>query len=122
MNIYTNKYILIHNQFDDCWIIINNKVYDVTSFLDKHPGGSDIILDFAGKDATEEFRDIGHSENAKKMLEKYLIGKVSNDCIRTDYSERNTAPVSNSSFGSKLMVSLFLLAIIRFLVFYLYLI
>lgn len=29
-----------HNTKDDCWIVVNSKIWDVTDFLDKHPGGS----------------------------------------------------------------------------------
>lgn len=38
-----------HNSRDSCWIIIQGQVYDVTDFLDEHPGGASIILRHAGK-------------------------------------------------------------------------
>jgi L-lactate dehydrogenase (cytochrome) len=41
-----------HNSRDDCWVIIDGNVYDVTDFLENHPGGEDIIIANAGKDAT----------------------------------------------------------------------
>ena len=66
-----------HNKKDDCWIVIDNMVCDVTKFLKEHPGGSDVILDFAGKDATESFNDVGHSNDAKQMLTEYKIGVLS---------------------------------------------
>ncbi|KZT36375.1 hypothetical protein SISSUDRAFT_70436 [Sistotremastrum suecicum HHB10207 ss-3] len=47
-----------HNSRESCWIIVHGKVYDVTEFLDDHPGGSKIILKYAGKDATEEYDPI----------------------------------------------------------------
>ena len=40
-----------HNTRQDCWMVIEDKVYDVTSWIDKHPGG-DLILSYAGLDAT----------------------------------------------------------------------
>ncbi|WVQ73975.1 hypothetical protein IAR50_003556 [Cryptococcus sp. DSM 104548] len=40
------------------WIVVHGKVYDVTDFLDEHPGGAEIILKYAGKDATEEYEPI----------------------------------------------------------------
>lgn len=52
-------------------IIINNKKYDITEFINEHPGGSDVFID--GADMTEEFNKIGHSKDAIKLLEKYLI-------------------------------------------------
>ena len=45
---YTLQEIAKHSSHDDCWIIIRNKVYDVTSFVDKHPGGP-LIYSGAGK-------------------------------------------------------------------------
>lgn len=47
-----------HNSRESCWIIVHGNVYDVTEFLDDHPGGSKIILKYAGKDATEEYDPI----------------------------------------------------------------
>ena len=44
-----------HTSGDDCWIVVNNKVYDVTAFLDDHPGGRAVIEQVAGMDGTEAF-------------------------------------------------------------------
>lgn len=41
---YTMDDVEIHDEEDDCWIVIDNKVYDVTDFLDEHPGGGELIL------------------------------------------------------------------------------
>lgn len=46
--LYTAKDLKEHTTEDDCWIAINNKVYDVTHFLDEHPGGFDIIVTNTG--------------------------------------------------------------------------
>jgi len=64
-----------HTKEEDCWLVIHGRVHDVTKFLDEHPGGFDIILSSTGKDATEDFEEIGHSNSAKEMLAKYVIGK-----------------------------------------------
>ena len=37
-----------HTAEDDCWVIIHGKVYDVTDFLDSHPGGPEYLTDFSG--------------------------------------------------------------------------
>lgn len=63
-----------HTTDKSCWLVVHGKVYDVTDFLEEHPGGYDIILTSTGKDATQDFEEIGHSNSAKKLLEKYLIG------------------------------------------------
>lgn len=44
-----------HTTQEDCWIVINDRVFDVTPFLKSHPGGRWIILEYAGKDATQRF-------------------------------------------------------------------
>ncbi|KAL5189764.1 Cytochrome B5 isoform D [Glycine soja] len=50
------------------------KVLDVTKFLEEHPGGEEVILEVAGKDATKEFDVIGHSKAAQNMVLKYQVG------------------------------------------------
>ncbi|KAJ7594884.1 FMN-dependent dehydrogenase-domain-containing protein [Mycena floridula] len=54
----SGKTVAEHNSRESCWIIVHGKVYDVTEFLDDHPGGSKIILKYAGKDATQEYEPI----------------------------------------------------------------
>jgi cytochrome b involved in lipid metabolism len=71
---FSVKEIAQHNKRDDCWFIIEDKVYDVTSFVDKHPGG-DILLSHAGMEATDIF-DAFHADATSKMLINYEIGTV----------------------------------------------
>ncbi|KAK4103739.1 hypothetical protein N658DRAFT_445171 [Parathielavia hyrcaniae] len=59
-----------HNKSDDCWVIVHGRAYDVTEFLPEHPGGSKIILKYAGKDATEEFDPIHPPDTLEKYLPK----------------------------------------------------
>ena len=61
------------------WTVIHDKVYDITKFLDEHPGGEEILIENAGIDATENFEDVGHSSDAREMLEEYFIGDVHED-------------------------------------------
>ncbi len=60
----------------DCWMVIEGKVYDVTKFLDEHPGGEDILIDSAGRDSTREFEDVGHSNEARSQLEELYVGEL----------------------------------------------
>lgn len=48
-----------HTKKDDCWIAINGVVYDVSRYIDKHPGGPANLLHHAGADGTRSFKDIG---------------------------------------------------------------
>ena len=61
-----------HNKIHDCWVIVNNKVYDVTKLIKLHPGGVNAIMKYAGTDCTKHFNF--HSKKAKKIWEEYLIG------------------------------------------------
>ncbi|KAI0669650.1 glyoxylate dehydrogenase [Trametes maxima] len=56
--VLTASEVAAHASRESCWIIVHGKVYDVTDFLDEHPGGSKIILKYAGKDATEAYEPI----------------------------------------------------------------
>ena len=58
------------------WMVIHDKVYDVSKFLDEHPGGEEILIEHAGQDATEPFEDVGHSTDARDMMKDYLIGEL----------------------------------------------
>ncbi|KAA0704894.1 Cytochrome b5 [Triplophysa tibetana] len=64
------------NSFKSTWIIIHNKVYDVTKFLEEHPGGEEVLREQAGGDATESFEDVGHSTDAREMASSMLIGEL----------------------------------------------
>ncbi|KAJ2818448.1 Cytochrome b5 type B (outer mitochondrial membrane) [Coemansia furcata] len=73
---YTGEQIKQHSTREDIWIVVHGKVYDVTKFLDEHPGGEEVILEHAGIDATEAFEDIGHSDDARDLLKEYFIGDL----------------------------------------------
>ena len=45
------------NEDKSIWMVIHDKVYDVTKFLDEHPGGEEILVEHAGQDATEPFEE-----------------------------------------------------------------
>lgn len=78
---YSFKEIAKHNKSDDCWIILGSKVYNVTSFLNDHPGGSEILMEHAGNNATDGFIEAGHVSNYSiiQMMKDFLIGVVSEE-------------------------------------------
>lgn len=78
--IYSTSDVSAHHSRQDCWLIINSKVYNVSDFIDQHPGGAANIIRVCGKDATTAFETQdgrgGHSSQANAMLADYLIGTV----------------------------------------------
>ncbi len=85
-----------HNNKDDCWIIVDGKIYgkaydlfishkfllqffyfkkDVTTYIDSHPGG-DAILRNAGADSTEGFRGEQHPGTVETVISDYYIGDL----------------------------------------------
>merc|ERR1739848_649719 len=71
--------VATHNRKSSCWVIIHNKVYDITEFLVQHPGGEEVLLDVGGQEASEAFEDVGHSNDARDMLADYEIGTIHPD-------------------------------------------
>ena len=78
---YTYEEVKCHNTLNDCWIICNNNVYNITHFLNKHPGGNKIILDYGGLHITNNYISALHSMYAYNMLSKYKIGSIINTII-----------------------------------------
>ncbi|XP_062377432.1 cytochrome b5 isoform X1 [Sardina pilchardus] len=67
------------NTFKSTWIIINHNIYDVTKFLEEHPGGEEVLREQGGGDATESFEDVGHSTDAREMAKDMVVGKLHPD-------------------------------------------
>jgi len=65
-----------HNKLDDCWIVAGPNVYDATTYLNDHPGGTNSILKFGGgrKDCLEDL--MFHSANARVIWKRYKIGTL----------------------------------------------
>ncbi|CAA2965862.1 cytochrome b5 [Olea europaea subsp. europaea] len=75
--------------------------------MDDHPGGDEVLLSSSGKDATADFEDIGHSDSAKEMMDKYLIGTIDMSTVPT---KRTFVPppqvASNANKGSDFMIKI----------------
>ncbi|KAH9477788.1 Ceramide very long chain fatty acid hydroxylase SCS7 [Psilocybe cubensis] len=90
IRIYTAEDVASHTESSSCWISRGGKVYDVSAFLSDHPGGDDLILQYAGKDVEEVMKDKlehEHSDSAYDMLDEYLIGRLGSgeSIIRDDW-------------------------------------
>ncbi|XP_067125047.1 cytochrome b5-like isoform X3 [Centruroides vittatus] len=88
--IYTLKEVSEKNNRQSIWLVIHNNVYDVTKFLCEHPGGEEVLLELAGKDATENFEDVGHSTDARELMKQYKIGVLcEEDQVKTTKESSN---------------------------------
>ncbi|KAF9437748.1 hypothetical protein BGZ76_011278 [Entomortierella beljakovae] len=103
---FTSTELAQHNTKDDLFIAIHGKVYDISGFIDEHPGGEEVLIDEAGRDATESFEDVGHSEEARDILSKLVIGTYVSDGTaskKTFHSTPKPIPASdNSDTGSSI--------------------
>ncbi|GAA0149557.1 oxidoreductase [Lithospermum erythrorhizon] len=75
LKIYSKEEVSLHNTRTDCWLIIKDKVYDVTSYVEEHPGG-DAILRHAGDDTTEGFYGPQHGGGVFQLIEDFHIGDL----------------------------------------------
>ena len=57
------------------WMVIDGNVLDLTAFFEEHPGGQDVLRNYAGKDATTIFNS-SHSTHAKQLAKSFVIGKL----------------------------------------------
>ncbi|KAM9675119.1 cytochrome b5-like [Dama dama] len=76
---YTLEEIQKHKHSKSTWLIIHYKVYDLTKFLEEHPGGEEVLREQAGGDATENFEDVGHSTDARELSKTFIIGELHPD-------------------------------------------
>uniref|UniRef100_A0A8C7AWG5 Cytochrome b5 n=1 Tax=Neovison vison TaxID=452646 RepID=A0A8C7AWG5_NEOVI len=80
---YTLEEIQKHNHSKSTWLILHHKVYDLTKFLEEHPGGEEVLREQAGGDATESFEDVGHSTDARELSQTYIIGELHPETLIT---------------------------------------
>lgn len=76
---FTAAEVEAHNSAKSCYVTLGGFVYDVTDFLDAHPGGSDLVLEYAGRDIEEILKDGSshtHSEAAYEVLDDSLVGSL----------------------------------------------
>jgi L-lactate dehydrogenase (cytochrome) len=84
----TGTEVAKHNNRQDCWVIVHGKAFDVTDFLPDHPGGENIILKFAGKDATETYDPIHPPDTLDKYLDQSKhLGPVDMNTVEQEEKE-----------------------------------
>ena len=84
--VYSLEEVAKHTSKTDLWIVVWNHVYNVTDYQEDHPGGKEFLLENAGADATTAYEDIGHSTDAREILENFRIGKVTDE----DWTDHET--------------------------------
>nr|XP_050027176.1 cytochrome b5 reductase 4-like isoform X1 [Dermacentor andersoni]XP_054922407.1 cytochrome b5 reductase 4-like isoform X1 [Dermacentor andersoni]XP_054922408.1 cytochrome b5 reductase 4-like isoform X1 [Dermacentor andersoni] len=95
----TYEELVKHNKKDDAWICLKGRVYNVTPYMEYHPGGVDELLRGVGTDATDLFNQVHKWVNFESMLEKCLIGKLVGPAIQV---RKSSFPVPRIPFIKKL--------------------
>lgn len=79
--------ISLHDRLEDCWMVIEGQVHDLSAYVPRHPAADEVLEIWCGRDATEGMRtkDRGrdHSARAWRMLDRYRIGALALDDTET---------------------------------------
>lgn len=109
---YTWEEIKKHDKDNDCWVVMNDKVLDVSKFLNEHPGGLDPIKDMAGEDITSSFESIGHTSTAVVRSKQMIVGRLDPSCQKKKpmsaqpaqkWSESNINDLKNYKGATKII-------------------
>ncbi|KAM3460586.1 hypothetical protein MY5147_006128 [Beauveria neobassiana] len=73
---YSMEEVAKHNTKEDLWVVVKGVVMDLSNWLDDHPGGPQAIMNFMGRDATEEFEMLHDDEVIPKYAPNQVIGRV----------------------------------------------
>ncbi|NP_001387705.1 uncharacterized protein LOC123956256 isoform 1 [Mus musculus] len=72
----TEEELKKHNKKEDCWICIRGFVYNVSPYMEYHPGGEDELMRAAGADGTDLFNEVHRWVNYESMLKECLVGRM----------------------------------------------
>ena len=97
--VYTEEEVAKHNKEDDCWLIIDGKVYDVSNFLQDHPGGKKVLLSEGGKDASKKFKMFHSPSVLPTYGDELLIGVVGDKAAMQRSKKADTARQVIESMG-----------------------
>ncbi|XP_030537945.2 cytochrome B5-like [Rhodamnia argentea] len=102
--VFTLSQVAQHKSRKDCWFVIKGRVLNVTSFLEEHPGGEEVLLEWAGKDASKAFEDIGHSKAAQTLVLKYQVGVLEGHTVQDQDADKYAAPKEAKKEGMSAFV------------------
>ena len=75
---YTFADVQANDSASSCWSVINGNVYDLTGWINSHPGGSSRILNLCGTDGSSSFNAMhGGQSNPESRLQSFLLGPLS---------------------------------------------
>ena len=83
----TMKEVEKHNTRDDCWIVIESRCYDITKYVDVHPGGWLPLQNMAGKDCTDAFANYHPASVYEKLLPRFYIGYVTDTLDSLEFTK-----------------------------------
>jgi cytochrome b involved in lipid metabolism len=100
---YTAADVSAHNTSGNCWIIVSNSVYNISSYLGSHPAGAAIITPFCGKESTNAFKYSPHvhSGSATNLLAKYYIGQIGTTTTGTGAITTPPAGTTNTTTSNR---------------------
>merc|ERR1712166_1621955 len=109
----TAEEYLKHATVTDLWLLIGDKVFDVTKYQEEHPGSDSILHDVKGMDATQEFDDVGHSMDAISKRDTLIVGDFDMSTIDQlpGYQSRSTSSGGDGGVASALGPILFIVLI-----------
>jgi len=96
---YTVEEVLKHNTASSLWVIMNRKVYDVTAFHKKHPGGAGVLLQMGGKDATAAAAAAHKSILPANLMWEFCIGYIVR--VKPDETKKKDEPVAKPATAKK---------------------
>lgn len=98
----TREEVAKHNSEDSLWCIIDHKVYDLTDFLDAHPGGNVVLQQVAGQDATQAFYNL-HRHEVLQKYSSFCIGVI--DGEKPEVLEMQPGDLSKVPYGEPMWLT-----------------
>ncbi|XP_065340374.1 cytochrome b5 reductase 4 isoform X1 [Cloeon dipterum] len=88
-----------HNRQDDAWLAVKGRVYNVTHYMDFHPGGVEELMRGVGKDATSLFNQVHAWVNYESILQKCMVGPLRGGLLFS--ASKPMQPLTQLLFGKK---------------------
>lgn len=92
-----------NNTEDSLWVVVDARVYDLTDFADAHPGGSVVLQQVAGQDATQAFYSLHRHEVVQQYAPKFCIGTVKGE--KPQVIEQKPGDLSQMPYGEPLWLT-----------------